>query len=76
MDNPYVQARREWDDRYGDLVLARRNWQILSRSFASTSSARDITSAANSRAAAQLRECGKIRRHNLDLDRSRRGSAG
>src|SRR5258708_5008867 len=24
----YLQARREWDDRYGDLVLGKRNWQI------------------------------------------------
>ena len=27
--NPYVTARREWDERYGDLVLGRRNYQIL-----------------------------------------------
>ncbi len=26
--NPYVEARREWDERYADLVLGRRNWQI------------------------------------------------
>lgn len=26
----YLQARREWDERYGDLVLGRRNWQIAS----------------------------------------------
>jgi len=26
----YVQARREWDERYGDLVLGKRNWQIAS----------------------------------------------
>ncbi len=24
----YVQARREWDERYADLVLGKRNWQI------------------------------------------------
>jgi type IV secretory pathway TrbF-like protein len=24
----YLQARREWDERYGDLVLGKRNWQI------------------------------------------------
>jgi len=24
------QARREWDERYGDLVLGKRNWQIAS----------------------------------------------
>ena len=26
--NPYVEARREWDERYADLVLGKRNWQI------------------------------------------------
>lgn len=24
----YQRARKEWDDRYGDLVLNKRNWQI------------------------------------------------
>ena len=24
----YVEARREWDERYADLVLGKRNWQI------------------------------------------------
>lgn len=24
----YIQARREWDERYGDLVLGKRNWQL------------------------------------------------
>jgi type IV secretory pathway TrbF-like protein len=26
----YLQARREWDERYGDLVLGKGNWQITS----------------------------------------------
>ena len=26
--NPYVEARHEWDERYADLVLGKRNWQI------------------------------------------------
>jgi type IV secretion system protein VirB5 len=26
----YLHARREWDERYGDLVLGKRNWQIAS----------------------------------------------
>jgi len=26
--NPCVEARREWDERYADLVLGKRNWQI------------------------------------------------
>jgi len=29
----YLQARREWDERYGDLVLGKRNWQIVSSSL-------------------------------------------
>ena len=26
--NPYVQGWREWDERYADLVIVKRNWQI------------------------------------------------
>jgi len=26
--NLYVEARREWDERYADHVLGKRNWQI------------------------------------------------
>jgi type IV secretion system protein VirB5 len=26
--NPYVEARRQWDERYADLVLGKRNWQV------------------------------------------------
>src|ERR1700674_5346276 len=26
--NPYVEARREWDERDAALVLGKRNWQI------------------------------------------------
>jgi type IV secretory pathway TrbF-like protein len=26
--NLYVEARREWDERYADLVLGKHNWQI------------------------------------------------
>lgn len=26
--NPYLEARRDWDERYADLVLGKRNWQI------------------------------------------------
>ncbi len=26
--NPYLEAHREWDERYADLVLGKRNWQI------------------------------------------------
>src|SRR5438094_9715232 len=27
--NPYVEARREWNDRYLDLARERRLWQII-----------------------------------------------
>src|SRR5947208_13076243 len=27
--NPYLAARREWDERYGDLVTRARNWRTL-----------------------------------------------
>src|SRR5712691_6182131 len=30
--NPYIEARREWDDRYLDLVRARRWWQLTAAS--------------------------------------------
>jgi type IV secretion system protein VirB5 len=26
--NPYLEDRRLWDERYADLVLGKRNWQI------------------------------------------------
>ena len=26
--NPYLAARREWDDRYGALASSRRHWQV------------------------------------------------
>ena len=28
MDSVYLRARKDWDDRYADLVLGKRNWQI------------------------------------------------
>src|ERR1017187_4662740 len=27
--NPYVAARREWDERYGDLITRARNWRFI-----------------------------------------------
>jgi type IV secretory pathway TrbF-like protein len=27
--NPYLAARREWDERYGDLVTRARNWRTI-----------------------------------------------
>src|SRR6476646_7781627 len=26
--NPYLAARREWDERYGDLITRARNWRV------------------------------------------------
>jgi len=26
--NPYLNARREWDERYGDLIVRARNWRL------------------------------------------------
>ncbi|MCT7910711.1 VirB8/TrbF family protein [Arcobacter lacus] len=28
-DNPYLNAKREWLERYGDLIKGKRNWQIV-----------------------------------------------
>ena len=27
--NPYLAARREWDERYGDLITRAKNWRTL-----------------------------------------------
>ena len=27
--NPYLNARREWDERYGGLISRARNWQLI-----------------------------------------------
>jgi len=27
--NPYLNARREWDERYGDLITRARNWRVV-----------------------------------------------
>src|SRR4029453_14399671 len=27
--NPYLAARREWDERYGDLITRARNWRTM-----------------------------------------------
>jgi type IV secretory pathway TrbF-like protein len=36
--NPYVQGWRESDERYADLVLGRRNWQIAAAGSIAVSS--------------------------------------
>jgi type IV secretion system protein VirB5 len=28
-ENPYLSARREWDERYGDLITRERNWRAV-----------------------------------------------
>lgn len=28
-ENPYLSARREWDERYGDLLTRERNWRAV-----------------------------------------------
>ena len=28
-NNPYLAARREWDERYGDLITRARNWRTM-----------------------------------------------
>jgi len=27
--SPYLAARREWDERYGDLITRARNWRVM-----------------------------------------------
>jgi type IV secretion system protein TrbF len=29
VDNPYLAARREWDERYGNLITRERNWRVM-----------------------------------------------
>ncbi len=31
--NPYVEAHRQWDERYANLVCGKRNWQIVTTVF-------------------------------------------
>jgi type IV secretion system protein VirB5 len=27
--NPYLAARREWDERYGEIIIRARNWRFM-----------------------------------------------
>jgi type IV secretion system protein VirB5 len=36
LNNPYLAARHEWDERYGDLITRARNWRALSALCAAT----------------------------------------
>jgi type IV secretory pathway TrbF-like protein len=29
LHNPYLAARREWDERYGDLITRAKNWRLM-----------------------------------------------
>ena len=31
--NPYLTGRREWDERYGDLITRARNWRTMAALF-------------------------------------------
>jgi len=35
--NPYVEGWRAWDERYADLAVGKRNWQIAAAAFAAVS---------------------------------------
>jgi type IV secretory pathway TrbF-like protein len=50
--NPYVQGWREWDERYADLVLGKRNWQIAAACSMAVSLVRPPASYGRVRAAA------------------------
>ena len=32
LHNPYLAARREWDERYGDLITRAKNWRLMAAS--------------------------------------------
>lgn len=32
--NPYLAARKEWDERYGDLLTRARNWRVIATALA------------------------------------------
>src|ERR1700761_268585 len=36
-ENPYLSARREWDERYGDFMTRERNWRAVAFFCALTS---------------------------------------
>jgi type IV secretion system protein VirB5 len=29
LHNPYLAARHEWDERYGDLITRAKNWRLM-----------------------------------------------
>lgn len=37
LENPYLAARREWDERYGNLITRERNWRAMALFCALTS---------------------------------------
>ena len=36
-ENPYLAARREWDERYGNLITRERNWRLIALLCAASS---------------------------------------
>ena len=36
INNPYENARREWDERYGDLITRAKNWRLIAVLLAAT----------------------------------------
>jgi len=59
--NVYLEAGREWDERYADLVRGKHNWQIAAAPGASEDSRRAICMVGQSSLDAQpsLTTCGK-----------------
>ena len=43
-DNPYLTARRLWDERYGDIITRARNWRAIALLLAIPSSGERMTS--------------------------------
>ena len=41
--NPYLAARREWDERYGEFITRARNWRTVAMISALAALARDRT---------------------------------
>jgi type IV secretory pathway TrbF-like protein len=38
----YLKARQEWDERYADLVLGKRNWQITACAYQKLRTPREV----------------------------------
>ena len=56
--NPYLAARREWDERYGDLITRAKNW----RTMAALCSLVALVATVGHRLAVRARACCSVRR--------------